>query len=558
MQYDTQNETSQLGEEYLEMVYLSVQSALTVAETLKDLEVIEAQCASIARYRDADQIRAEVRLRMVRLGDQPDPDLLLDQRIRKRTKQQRIALVVFIVLTLAGGSLGVITVMSRSAQRQRYLSSLSQGMESVEHYAAKELAAAKSLFASKDYSRALKVLNLAKAKAVERKQQEMEVERVRMVAEAERERKTKELAEKRVADAAERQRKASEEELRQREEERAQKEEAKARRETEEKRLATEAEERLAHEELCLVQRAEKEVLPLLVRLQFKVADEILKMLQPRVKRGKGQEAFALLQEQASRLQNFHSALSVSAAGYLLARGDRIDASDAKEIIIAGKKTDWRDVYNTHPDWVNDIIEHRMLNEELFRGSRATEKADRLLDVALGLHLIYSASPSAQEKTKRLLAKLLKESPESADKVAKLFPAVTAEELSAVQYQPECQQCKERYCLQCLGQKSCKACAGHGSMVCRVCGGQGLIQGTSQAKCVRCGGAGERPGLDGPMKCLTCKGSGSLPRATYAPCSACDRRGRITCTACEGSRCCPMCKGTGVRSAACPGCGKKW
>jgi hypothetical protein len=332
--------------------------------------------------------------------------------------------------------------------------------------------------------------------------------------------------------------------------------EAETKRLAEEKKKEEERQNELCQKDITLVRKTEQYLIPLLKQLQFKEANETLGLVEYRIKTKKGKDEYLLTQERIARIQNFHQTIATMATGYRCARGGIIESSNSKEITILGKKVLWSDIYNIRPEIVNDVIEGLVLSDQSLQTSSVTEKSKLITNAALCLYLFYPDNPSATDKSKRILARLLKDSPDDMVVVKKLFPAIV-DDLSNIKYQPDCDRCKERYCKQCNGQKVCATCAGQGTVPCSSCAGQGQLQKRGRSvTCSRCGGAGARPGLVEPMKCMTCKGSGSLPKVSYIACASCNGKGRGKCGTCEGARLCSICSGTGFTGSACLGCGK--
>ncbi len=124
-----------------------------------------------------------------------------------------------------------------------------------------------------------------------------------------------------------------------------------------------------------------------------------------------------------------------------------------------------------------------------------------------------------------------------------------------------CVACQGMRCPGCGGQKLCAACQGYGTVRCERCRGIGNTRVDSPAACGSCGGKGEKPGLkraDGtslPLPCSLCGGSGRVTKTELRDCLACDKKGRIACSACRGARRCAACGGAGKRKEACGACG---
>ena len=227
-----------LGQEYREAVYASIQTALAVATTRKDFEVIAAQCESIAGYRDADDILRDARRKMESLAGQPDLDEVIAQRTKVRAKRRKACLIAFAALAVAGALAGTGTVLHRNTLNQRYQNAVSLNRGVLEQYGEGEFAAAKMAFTKKKYGAACNRLAEAIRKASERKRV-VEADQNRLAAELARER-FKEEERKRVAEM---------ERLRLAEEKRV----AEERRLAEEQRLAVER--RLAEEKRLVEER---------------------------------------------------------------------------------------------------------------------------------------------------------------------------------------------------------------------------------------------------------------------------------------------------------------
>jgi len=241
-----------LGQECCEAVYASIQTALAVAATRKDYEVIAAQCESIAGYRDADAILRDAQRKIESLAGQPDLDQVIAQRTQSRAKRRKavqIALMVVAVAGVAGVLAGTVRVWHRNVMSQRYHNDLSLNREVLEQYGKGEFAEAKAAFTEKKYGDACSQLENAVRKAYERKRV-AETERRRLAEESERKRLAEEERQ-RLAEEAERKRLAEVERRRIAEE-------------VERKRLAEVERQRLAEEteRKRLVEEVEDKRLP--------------------------------------------------------------------------------------------------------------------------------------------------------------------------------------------------------------------------------------------------------------------------------------------------------
>jgi len=111
--------------------------------------------------------------------------------------------------------------------------------------------------------------------------------------------------------------------------------------------------------------------------------------------------------------------------------------------------------------------------------------------------------------------------------------------------------------------RPCSACAGHGELKCRRCGGTGRLSekstcpdcnGKGWIKCQTCGGTGK-------ITCPLCGGRGQFQgawgRLRRVQCPRCQGVGKVACPDCQNGRVvCPTCNGKPVSTTAgeCPVC----
>ncbi len=229
---DGQKDKGKLAEsaEYQEVVYASICSALAVAVTRKDYEVIVAQCESIAGYRDVDEMLGRARQSMEALKGKPDVD---EERAKRKQRQGKkiksTGVIAGLVIAVIVVGL-VVTGARREAYRSRYVNVASANRMMLEKHGGAQYAKAQRAFMGRRYATAYEQLIPAVKKASERRRAAELAEQKRLAAEAEK---------KRLAEEAERKRKAYEEAERKRLAE-----------EAERKRLAEEAEQRRLAQEL--------------------------------------------------------------------------------------------------------------------------------------------------------------------------------------------------------------------------------------------------------------------------------------------------------------------
>ena len=226
------------GAEYQEVVYASICSALAVAVTRKDYEVIVAQCESIAGYRDVDEMLGRARQSMEALKGKPDVD---EERAKRKQRQGKkiksTGVIAGLVIAVIVVGL-VVTGARREAYRSRYVNVASANRMMLEKHGGAEYAKAQRAFMGRRYATAYEQLIPAVKKASERRRAAELAEQKRLAAEAEK---------KRLAEEAERKRKAYEEAERKRLAEEA--ERKRLAEEAERKRLAEEAERRRLEQE---------------------------------------------------------------------------------------------------------------------------------------------------------------------------------------------------------------------------------------------------------------------------------------------------------------------
>lgn len=213
-----------------------------------------------------------------------------------------------------------------------------------------------------------------------------------------------------------------------RRQEEAQKEKrAKADAEAEKKRQEQEALKEKAQSEIARVTAVETENMALLKQLQFREAARALKNLTDDFETKGGLDALNVAEDRVNRVRDFHVFLAEKSVGFKSSRGWAIEASDPRNLTVAGKKITWVDVFGTHPEIVAELINGLITDEQAAKNLRLRERTTLMTNAALCLSLFYSDMPSAQERAKQLATQAAQDFDVDADTVKQLLPSFFTE-----------------------------------------------------------------------------------------------------------------------------------
>lgn len=164
-----------------------------------------------------------------------------------------------------------------------------------------------------------------------------------------------------------------------------------------------------------------------LKQLQFRDALRMLKNLTDGLETKEGLDELNLATERVNRVQEFHAYLVKMVLGYKSARGWTIEHADQKTLTVGGKKIQWVEVYSSRLDIVAELVRGLVMDDQVTKTMKLSEKAKLMTNAALCLTSFYKDMPSAQEFAKQLATSAAQQFDVGADNIKKLLPELFKE-----------------------------------------------------------------------------------------------------------------------------------
>jgi len=188
------------------------------------------------------------------------------------------------------------------------------------------------------------------------------------------------------------------------------------------KQQELEAHKQKIQAECARVTAMQAETLAPLKQLQFREAIRILKDLTDGLETKEGLDELNLATERVNRVQEFHAYLVEKVQGYKSARGWTIEHADQKTLTVGGKKIQWVEVYSSRLDIVAELVRGLVMDDQVIKNMKLSEKAKLMTNAALCLTSFYKDMSSAQDFAKQLATTAAQQFDVGADNIKKLLP----------------------------------------------------------------------------------------------------------------------------------------
>ncbi|MCL1921382.1 MAG: protein kinase [Kiritimatiellaeota bacterium] len=190
----------------------------------------------------------------------------------------------------------------------------------------------------------------------------------------------------------------------------------------EQQRQAQEALQAKTADEVAKVREAEAEIIPMLKQLKIREATRALRTLNGEIETKGGLDAQAAALERVNRIEELHKFLVEKTPGFKSSRGWAIDAADAKELTVGGKKITWADIFSSRMDIVGELVNGLVTSEQATKNMRLRERTRMEVNAALCLLMFYNETPSAVDRAKQIATQAAENFPADAEIVHQLLP----------------------------------------------------------------------------------------------------------------------------------------
>ena len=192
--------------------------------------------------------------------------------------------------------------------------------------------------------------------------------------------------------------------------------------EQEKQRQEREALQEKTVNEVAKVRVAEEEIIPMLKQLKIRDATRMLRTLNDELETKGGLEAQVVAQERVNRIEEFHKYLVEKTPGFKSSRGWSIEAADAKDVTVAGKKITWAEIFSSRMDIVGELVNGLVANETATKNMRLRERTRLETNAALCLAMFYNDTPSAVERAKQMATQAAENFEADAEIIHQLMP----------------------------------------------------------------------------------------------------------------------------------------
>lgn len=203
---------------------------------------------------------------------------------------------------------------------------------------------------------------------------------------------------------------------------------AKREAEAEKKRQQEEARIELERSEIAAVGVAADDVKEMLRQLQFRDAARTLTRAGTDLETAGGVARLELEDERVNRIREFHDYLVEKTPGFRSARGWSIDAADARNMTVGGKRIAWTEVYSEHLDIVVELVAGLVMDEQIQKELRLRDRTRLMTNAALFLHCFYADNARVMEGAAKLANDAARQFDLDADKIRKFMPDLFVEE----------------------------------------------------------------------------------------------------------------------------------